>query len=317
MFFSKKAPAPDDPPGPDAMDSLPVIALEENSDRVEAAVRALQAGARSDEKTRALLAAIYYEEDRAASFHRYAASRDFAATLRLLRLFGITTQSRIVEVGAGPGFLASALNQHKFRVEILEPSTNWNSGTGYLRTRPGDQNIVIHSDHISWHAAPDRYEVVLTKNCLHHFPNMTQVAVSLRQKLNPGGWWIALREWFADDARELAAAVGNHPFRRKDPAIYEWPYPAHHYVEALEMAGLRLHAVVPSGYDNGCLGAYSEEMPSRKTQDATARSDRLLERQPERTVKAFWGEVKKNRFEGGAARHYTRPQALIFRKVRV
>jgi 2-polyprenyl-3-methyl-5-hydroxy-6-metoxy-1,4-benzoquinol methylase len=302
---------------PDALDELQVVQLEENPDAVEQVVKELQQEAPRDEGAAALLAAIYYDADRAASFERYYQSRDFEATVHLLDLFGISPQARIIEVGAGPGFLASALNRRNYRIEILEPSRHWNSGTGYLRTRESDRNIAIHSDHVAWHAAAAPYDLILTKNCLHHFQNITQVAVSLRQKLKPGGWWIAIREWFADDARELAAAVARHPFRLRNPKIYEWPYPAHHYAESLELAGLRLHAVVPAGYANNCLGAFSEEPGSRENAAFTAKIDRLLAKRPERTVDEFWREVKKNRFEGGTCRTFTRPQVMVFRKDRV
>jgi 2-polyprenyl-3-methyl-5-hydroxy-6-metoxy-1,4-benzoquinol methylase len=315
-LFAKKKESPKGT-GPDAIDRLDVINLQENPDLVEKAVIELQQQARTDRDAAALLSAIYYDEDRAASFGRFFASRDFAATLRLLGHFGIGPQARLIEVGAGPGFLASALARKGHRIEILEPSTHWNSGTGYLRTRDDSRAIPIHTDHVAWHAAAEPYDAILTKNCLHHFQNITHVAVCLRQKLKPGGWWVAIREWFADDARELAGAVSNHPFRRRNPLIYEWPYPAHHYAECLEMAGLRLHAVVPNGYANGCLGACSEEPGSPKNDAFTAKLDGVLAAHPEKTVRDFWREVKKNRFEGGSEKTYTRPQAMIFQKVRV
>jgi len=313
-FFKKKTAKPMSSLDPDAIDLLRVVSMEENSDSVEKAVRELQQEARNDEKARALLSSIFYEEDRELSFRRYGKSRDLAATLRLFEIFGVSPSSRIIEVGAGPGFLASALNRLKYPIEILEPSTHWTSGTGYLRTREEDKNIPIHTDHVSWHGCTSKYDVIVTKNCIHHFQNISQVAVCLRQKLSSDGLWISIREWFADSARELADSLAHHPFRVKNPVIYEWPYPAHHYAEALELAGLSLVAVVPNGYANGCMGTYSEEPGSPKNNAFTEKIDRLLAGRPEETVKAFWNEVKKNKFEGGTQRIYTRPQVMIFKK---
>ena len=56
-------------------------------------------------------------------------------------------------------------------------------------------------------------------------------------------------EWFADSPGELYQQIASHPYCQPY-GLYEWPYPASHYAEAIEIAGFSLTAVVPSGYAN-------------------------------------------------------------------
>ena len=59
------------------------------------------------------------------------------------------------------GFLAWALVQSGFlHVELLEPSDYFNTGTGYLKTRPDAAGMVIHRDLADWHAASALFDVV-------------------------------------------------------------------------------------------------------------------------------------------------------------
>jgi hypothetical protein len=126
------------------------------------------------------------------------------------------------------------------------------------------------------------------------------VAASLRQKLSAGGKWFAFREQFADTPKELGEALARHPYCQRF-GTYEWFYPAHHYVESIELAGFRLDAVVPAGYANDCLGTFSEGPQSAASRWSTDRLDALLARSPVKTVDAFWQEVQRNRFEKAGA----------------
>jgi hypothetical protein len=177
----------------------------------------------------------------------------------------------------------------------------WNTGTGYLRSREDAEGIEIFNDHLAWHAKPLRYDVFITKNCIHHLQNIGMVAASLRQKLSAGSKWFAFREQFANTPKDLGEALARHPYCQRS-GTYEWFYP-------IELAGFRLDAVVPAGYAN-------EEGPqSAASRWSTDRLGALLARSPVKTVNAFWQEVQRNRFEKAGAGVYTRPQVMIFTKI--
>jgi len=261
-----------------------------------------------------LLESIYLLPGRDADFQRFASSKEFASILRLFHIFGIDKRKSLLEIGGGPGFLTWALHRQGYSIDLFEPNAEWNTGTGYLRSRVDTHGINVFNDHMAWHASAVHYDAFITKTCIHHFPNIGMVAASLRQKLNDGGRWLAFREQFADTPRELGEALAGHPYCQKF-GTYEWFYPAHHYVEAIELAGFRLDTVIPAGYANDCLGTYSEGPESAASRIFTRKIDTILVKSPNATVDAFWSEVRRNREKRAGLRVYTRPQVMIFSKI--
>jgi SAM-dependent methyltransferase len=292
------------------VDSLNIFGLEESPAKLEAVITEQQSLAERDRSIQALLASIYLRADRAADFACYLGSRDFEVTVKLLELFGARRSDRICEIGGGPGFLAWALVQSGFlHVELLEPSD-------YFNTRPDAAGMVIHRDLADWHAASAPFDAVVTKNCIHHFKNLSQSAAAIRQKMRKNGLWFSFREWFADSPSELYTLIATHPFCQRY-GLYEWPYPAHHYVEAIEIAGFKLAAVVPSGYANNCLSCFAEEPFSATDRIEMAEMERVLKASPSRTVSSFWAEVDAGRRKGRFARRYTRAQMMLFRRIEI
>jgi SAM-dependent methyltransferase len=298
----------------DKLDQIPLWKLRESPALVEAAIRETQALAANDESARSLLHSIFLGADRDAEFARYRKTRDFAASMRLLKLFDVKPIDRIVEVGAGSCFFSWSLSSAGFNIEVVEPSGEHVTGTGYLRSRSDADQVRIHNDLDVWLSENGHYDVLITKNCLHHFRPIGFGLASLRRRLKNEGLFFSFREYYADNAREVAEAVGGHPLAVRY-GLYEWPYPAHHYVENAELAGFKLIGIVPDGYDGNCLAGFNELGDPDSA--GTEKFDRRLARQPQETVIAFWEEVKRNRFEGGCERKYTRPQAMIFRKAAI
>jgi hypothetical protein len=301
-------------PSTPLLDEVNVTTLREDPDLLEKVIVGQHPQIASNESVADLLRSIFLLPDRDADFDRFAKSIEFATILRLLRTFGVMPDRRLIEIGGGPGFLTWALHRVGYRIDLLEPNALWNTGTGYLRSREDVKGIEIFNDHLAWHATPLRYDAFITKNCIHHFQNIGMVAASLRQKLSAGGKWFAFREQFADTAKELGEALARHPYSQRF-GTYEWFYPAHHYVESIELSGFRLDAVVPAGYANDCLGTFSEGPQSDVSRRLTDRLDALLAQSPSQTVDTFWHEVRRNRFERAGACVYTRPQVMIFTKI--
>jgi hypothetical protein len=69
-------------------------------------------------------------------------------------------------------------------------------------------------------------------------------------------------------------------------------------VEAIEIAGFKLVAVVPSGYANSCLSCFAEEPFSAAVRAEMAEMELLLKTYPSRTVSRFWREVDTGRRKG-------------------
>src|SRR5436190_1494621 len=77
------------------------------------------------------------------------------------------------------------------------------------------RDITIWNDLAAWYASPDRYDVALTHNCVHHFRNLSYVAACIRKKLQPGGLWLMVREWYADTPEEVYQLMHAHPYSQR------------------------------------------------------------------------------------------------------
>jgi hypothetical protein len=298
-------------------DQFNIINLEESPEKIEQIIIDQQTNFLDNQNINALLTSIYLCPDRDGDFNRFLNSLDFKITLKLMTLFGVRQGNRLCEIGGGPGFFVWALQQSGYSsIELVEPNNRYNTGTGYLRTRKDSDGIVIHSDLSQWHHSTDRIDVVITKNCIHHFKNISQAAAAIRQKMNDNAIWIVIREQYADTPKELYNLFLTHPYCQPF-GTYEWAYPPSHYVESIEIAGFRLEAVVPLGYANNCLCSFSESPLGPEAQRRTGLIDQILTTEPGKTVESFWDEVAQGRRDPTIARRYSRPQMMMFRRIDV
>lgn len=296
---------------------FPLHALVEDPDRTEAAVRLEIERARTDRGTREVLEANYLDEDRDAAFQRFRGSFEFARLLRLLELLGIGSSARICEVGAGGGWLAWALHTAGFgKVDVLEPNAHQVTGTGYLRSRPDVAGIRIFDDLTAWHDAATAYDLVLTRNCVHHFRGLGLIAAGVRRKLTPGGHWLMLREWYAERPLEVYQLLRQHPYAFKY-GLYEFPHSVTRYVDTVEGVGFALAAVAPARYANGALADCATSPGPWLMRAATAILDLALARAPWLTVLAHRLERPFRRRLPPKLRFFSRPQALLFRRLPV
>jgi hypothetical protein len=298
----------------EAADRLELYSLVEDPERWEAMIRRELVLAESDPAARAVLESIYCDADREAAFERFRRGAELTRTLKLLDELGVPRGARICEIGGGGGWLGWALYHAGYRkLEMLEPNDQFISGTGYLRTRPDAAGIRIWNDLDAFYADPGRFDLVLSHNCVHHFRGIAYVAACIRQKVLDAGRWLMLREWYADTAEELYRMIAQHPYSQKY-RVYEFPHPAAHYVESVELSGFVLEGVVPARYANGVLDSYQIEEGSPLNRLGTRAFDALLEHAPAVTTRLYRVELFANRYLGRRLRYFTRPQALVFRR---
>jgi SAM-dependent methyltransferase len=298
---------------------IPLYSWREDPNRYEEIVLEQLDEAESDPAIALLLRGNYIHRDPSVAFEEFRQSLEFQKIKELLATFGATTGSRICEIGGGPGFVVWALREAGYRdVSLLEPNGNFYTGTGYLRSRSDAGDITIINDLEKWYAGDDSYDFILTRNCIHHFPNIGYITASIRQKMKRGGRWFAWREPFAENSQQLYALLSGHPYTYQY-GLYEYAYPVMHYVESFTLAGLRLLAVVPFGYANNALIQFERSEGAEKTRAFTLSVDRLLKEKPEATVRKFLWEVFTNRYLRGVLgpRRYSFPSAFLFQRVPV
>jgi hypothetical protein len=296
------------------LDRLELYQLRECPDRWEQLVRAEIERAQTDALARAILESMYWEEDRDRAFERFRESLDFRSIEKLLALFQIHKHDAVCEIGGGSGCLSWALATSGYtNVSLLEPNPHWITGTGYLRTRPDAARIRIENNLDRWYDDPRTYRVIVTRNCLHHFPILTWTAACIRQKLEPGGHWVVIREPYAASARELYQFWQAHPYSQKY-GVFEFAMPARHYVDALELAGFHLSAVVPARYANDSLSLYQPSAGAKANRLFTKIIDLALANCPSLTVAGYRVATFLSRLCGRSISRFSRPQVVLLKR---
>ena len=296
---------------------IEIFNLKEDPDRWEELIaKEIEAGA-TDAAAKTVVESMYWETDRELAFRRFHESLDFRQILDVMGLFGIPRKQPLCEIGGGSGQLSWALAQSGFEnVELLEPNGRWVTGTGYLETVLDrcEGRLRICNDLSEWYSREDKFRTIVTRNCVHHFPNIAMTAASIRQKLKKGGRWVMIREWFAETPAELYGNLKGHPYCQKYQ-VYEFPFPPRHYVECLEFAGFKLVGVVPEGYGNNALSSYATEEGSGFRRWRTKIQRSLLKRAPWIGVMLYRLQTFLARSLGLRVGSYRRPQVMIFERI--
>jgi hypothetical protein len=297
------------------LDQLELYRLCEDPDRWEQLVLAEIERSHTDPVARAILESMYWEADRDGAFERFRQSLDFRSMARLLAMFSVQKHDSICEIGGGSGCLSWALSRAGYiHVSLLEPNPHWITGTGYLRSREDAAAVRVENNLDRWYTDPRKYRVIVTRNCLHHFPNLTWTAACIRQKLELGGSWIMIREPYAAVSRQLYEFWQAHPYSQKY-GVFEFAMPPAHYVDALELAGFRASAVVPGKYANDSLSLYQASEGSKVNRLFTRLVDRVLATLPSLTVAAYRMETVVSRLLRRSLGLFSRPQVIAFERV--
>ena len=173
----------------------------------------------------------------------------FKAISAFIKIFGITTESTIVDLGCGPGHLAYALYKAGYvRVTAMDPNSNWFTGTGYLKKVAGD-NIRIINNLNEWRNIIGEFDAIITQGTIHHWLHIPQVSIDTRRTMKPGAYWFAVNEYYSTSPNNFAQLIRNHPTASRYNS-YEWAYPASAYADLIQSVGFSLVAVIPLYYNN-------------------------------------------------------------------
>jgi dolichyl-phosphate beta-glucosyltransferase len=183
----------------------------------------------------------YYESDAATAqgYADYGAmADDFRETFRrrLALVEGHVGAGRLLDVGAGFGFLADAATQQFRERWVVEMSD-----AAARRVDPAHRVVVGRFESLD---LPERYfDVVSMQDCLEHLPEPQVALRKIRSLLRPGGAFLAV----TPDVRSWVARV-----QRQNWVSLKFPEHVVLYSEetlrrALDEAGLRVECVVPAG----------------------------------------------------------------------
>jgi 2-polyprenyl-3-methyl-5-hydroxy-6-metoxy-1,4-benzoquinol methylase len=209
---------------------------------------------KTDKNTKILLESFYLEEDRNLSFERFCSSNEFKVMLsEIIRHSNNNLNVKICEIGAGPGFFAVALAKEGFNnVSILEPNSEWITGTGFIAIAAKKYGVRIWNSIDSWYESDELYDLIITKACVHHFNNVCKVAAEIRCKITNNGKWLMFDEFFANSTEELYSQLINHAHAFKY-GQYEWPYSTSLYIKLMQFAGYKIKEIIPMKYKNNYM----------------------------------------------------------------
>ena len=200
----------------------------------------------SDPRLHEFLRAHHMQTDRRSALKEYLESASTHRVIAVIERFcNGNKKLAICEIGAGDGFLAFALIKAGFtNVDIVEPSSDSITGTGFLREINPEEQIVIYNDLESWYRSTKRYDILITNACIHHFQNPLFVILQVRLKSHLNTMWLAFNEFIAADYADTMTQLLNHRHATLY-GLYEFPYSPHFYRQMFYYAGFKPLEIEP------------------------------------------------------------------------
>jgi SAM-dependent methyltransferase len=211
---------------------------------------------------------------------RFAASREFRATLRLVQA---APSRRLLDLGAGNGISSFAFAQAGWNVDAVEPNPSDEVGAGAIRrlAELSDGEINVHQatgEHLP--VADGSMGAVYGRQVLHHLQDLEAAMCEARRVLQPRGLALFVREHVVDDERQLAEFLAAHPLHARYGG--EHAYPEHRYLAAARGAGFEVIASL--GTLQSPINAYPMSELRRRFYWA-AKQGQAIARDPRRLIR--------------------------------
>lgn len=189
---------------------------------------------------------FHMESDRTASLARYLDSDFSERVIATADKFSAGKKNlSICEIGAGNGFLALSLIKAGYtNIDIVEPSAEFITGTGYAKTLKEFEKVTVYNDVDKWYGSNKRYDLFITNACIHHFSNPLYVLMQVRMKAHLNTIWLAFSEYFAFDCADTISQLLNHRHATLY-GLYEYPYSPTLYREMFKNSGFNAIEISP------------------------------------------------------------------------
>jgi len=183
----------------------------------------------------------YLDADNRVAAERFEASEEFQEITRLLGLRN-GTQLKILDLGCGNGIASYAFARLGHAVTALDPDTSEDVGLGAIPrlmpmvNRGSIETLQGFAESLPFATAT--FDVVYTRQALHHFRDLAGGLKECARVLKPGGRLFATREHVVDDEAQLQQFLRDHLLHKMHGG--ENAYPLGKYLSALHGAGLRV-----------------------------------------------------------------------------
>jgi ubiquinone/menaquinone biosynthesis C-methylase UbiE len=181
----------------------------------------------------------YLDQDNVAAAIRFSESEEFAETVNLLALNSPHKTLKILDLGCGNGIASYAFASLGHDIVSVDPDLSEDVGlqaTQRLSDRLQRGSIsVMQAFAESLPFQDSSFDIVYTRQALHHFSNLEQGVAECFRVLKSGGFLLATREHVISNPEQLQEFLSNHVLHQLHAG--ENAYPLNTYLAAIEKAG--------------------------------------------------------------------------------
>jgi SAM-dependent methyltransferase len=189
---------------------------------------------------RKLVEDCYYDEDLVRAAKRFYDSEEFSAVKEYLHQSNTAEPGVVLDLGGGNGVASLACQWAGWRAVLAEPDYSDVVGLGAIATILKQTAYDVSPCAALGERLPfgnGTFDVVYTRQVLHHVPDLEAVCGEVFRVLKPKGMYIATREHVISKQSDLDIFLQNHPVHRL--AGGENAHLLREYRTALRRAGFR------------------------------------------------------------------------------
>ena len=206
---------------------------------------------RNDHTSTELISQCYLDRDVLAAANRFLVSEEFAEVTRLLNLKKTGATGKILDLGCGNGVTSFAFASLGYKVFAVDPNPSVEVGVGAiarLNSELGSNKIMPLLAFGEFLPFPDQtFDVIYTRQVLHHFKNLQEGLNECYRVLKPGGYLLVTRDHVINDNSQLEQFLQSHVLHQLHGG--ENAYTLKTYTGSLERAGFKLKKVLGT-YDS-------------------------------------------------------------------